>query len=148
MASLSAALAVMPRGAAAGELRFTQAVARWGCTQEDIPAMEILLTTEKWKEGEVLPTPYIRIEAAGIAKGKRIGVRLSPLRRDPAQRELARAELHFDGKSVTWLSGSLHVFQNGDAEMVRGDYRFCADDAKCFDGTFTAPWHRGPARCG
>ena len=127
---------------------FLHALAMPGCTQEDIPAVEILLTKSPWNGEPPVPTPHVRIEVAGVAAGARAEIPLSGIRRDPSQRVLARAGFHADDKSETWLSGTLQVYREGRTLPVQGSYTFCGEDRKCFQGSFNAPWRQRAARCG
>lgn len=128
---------------------FAHAIAGNGCTQEDIPGLEIFLTANDWKGEKPATAPYIRIEMTRLRTELAVDVELSPLKRDPAQRTLARAALHAaDKTSPTWLSGSMHVQQDVTTRFVRGSYSFCAEDRRCFSGSFIAPWRPGSARCG
>ncbi len=127
---------------------FSRAIAANGCTQEDIPGMEIFLSetgaTNRQPDGK----PYIRIEVARARAGNPVDVKLSALYPDPAQPTLARATLH-DGKGDwKWLSGSLKLRQTIPAGPVVGSYSFCAPDQRCFSGNFSATWRPGMARCG
>jgi len=124
------------------------ALAGSGCTQEDIPAVEIFLTTRWWDGKDSPPIPYVRIEAAGLTPGAPGALELSPLRRDPSRRTLARAELHRDGGGPAWLSGSLRLGGVTAGRPVEGTYTFCVEPGRCLEGRFSAPWRPGRARCG
>ena len=127
---------------------FSRAIAANGCTQEDIPGMEIFLsetgTTNQQPDGK----PYIRIEVARARAGIPIDVKLSALYPDAAQPTLARATLHEGKGDWKWLSGSLKLSQAIPAGPVMGSYSFCAPDQRCFSGSFSASWRPGMARCG
>lgn len=145
----SAALVALPAiGGCATSAVFPHSIAGYGCTQEDIPGIEIFLTGAEWRGQPPAPVPYIRIEVARPPAGAPIDIELSPLKRDPAKRTLARAALHTDKGPTTWLSGSLHLQQDPATRSVEGSYSFCAEDRTCFSGTFDAPWRAGAARCG
>lgn len=118
-----------------------------GCTREDIPALEIVLTATQWNGEAPIPDPHVRMELAGAPTNARTEVRLSAPRRDPAQRVLARAEI-VEGNRRAWLSGSLQVERGGPQGPIRGNYRFCEPDARCIEGSFNASWKPRPMRCG
>lgn len=124
------------------------AIAGSGCTQEDIPALEIILTVNAWNKADPPPRPYLRIEVAGIVLGAPSTLALSPLRRDPSQRIVARAELYgYEGGGV-WLSGTLRLGPVSPGHTVEGAYSFCQDSDRCAEGKFKALWRPGAARCG
>jgi hypothetical protein len=125
------------------------ATASRGCTQEDIPALVVILTEREWSASDSLPVPHIRIEVAGPARGSSGHIELSPLHRDPAQRTLARAEFRDKGGQAIWLSGFVEIrgAAEGDA-AVNGTYRFCTAENSCSTGSFSAPLRSGAARCG
>jgi hypothetical protein len=144
-----AALAFPAPGECADALApFPHALARNGCTQEDIPGLEVFLTTQAWGGDPPAPKPYIRIEVAQLREGTLFDSGLSPLKRDPAQPKLSRAALHADKASPSWLSGSLHLDQDPVTRSVRGSYSFCTVTQDCFSGEIFAPWRPGMARCG
>lgn len=144
-----AALVLISACAGAAEPAFEHSIARSGCTQEDISGVEIILSAEPWRDGSAAAaSSYIRIEVARPRLGQQIDAQLSPLKRDPAARVLARAALHAGKAPPTWLSGSLSFRQDADTRAVAGSYAFCADDRSCFSGSFAAPWRAGAARCG
>ncbi len=124
------------------------AVASAGCTQEDIPALEIVLTARSWNGEGSPPRPYVRIEVAGFPAGAEATIALSPLRRDPALRILARAELHGDDAPPIWLAGNLRIEAAGPGKPVKGRLSMCFSDASCATADFDTLWRPGPARCG
>lgn len=127
---------------------FPHGIVGFGCTQEDIPGIEIVLTTQPWKGDGNPPVPYLRIEAAGLATERPGEVTLSPLRRDPTQRSLARAEFHDKHDQSDWLSGSVRIDRLVPGQPVAGGYAVCLGDGSCATGDFRAAWRPGPARCG
>lgn len=149
-AAWGALVAVPAIGGCAGTASpaFAHSIAGNGCTQEDIPGLEIFLTSAEWRGEPPAPAPYIRIEVARPRAGAPIDIELSPLKRDPKQRTLARAALHRDKAPTVWLSGSLHLQQDPATRSVEGSYSFCTEDRTCFSGTIAAPWRPGAARCG
>jgi hypothetical protein len=145
------ALVALPAVASCADsspLTFAHSIAGNGCTQEDIPGVEIFLTADAWSGQAPAPVPYIRIEVARPHAGAPIDIEMSPLKRDLAKATLARAALHRDKSPTVWLTGILHFQQDSASRSVAGSYSFCADDRTCFSGSFAAPWRPGPTRCG
>lgn len=147
MAILFAQAPPGPPASARASLLLDVAVAQAGCTQEDLPAVEIFLAAAPW-EGESPSPPYVRIEAAGVTPNAPMSLKLSPLRRDPSVRALARAELHEKGEAPVWLTGSLWLNGVSRDRAVEGHYRFCDGRKRCFKGAFKAAWRGGSAGCG
>jgi hypothetical protein len=120
------------------------ATAGAGCTQEDLPAL--IVTLNGGRSGE------IRIEIAGMPHaftGER-RVQLSPLRRDSAKgtSELARAELRSEGRTATWLSGTVTLRSVKPGQGVRGFYRFKGPERRTYSGSFEARWSGSEGGCG
>jgi hypothetical protein len=136
-----------PRRPARASLLLDVAVAQAGCTQEDLPAVEIFLAAAPW-EGESPSPPYVRIEAAGLTPDAPTSLKLSPLRRDSSVRALARAELHEEREAPVWLTGRLWLNGASRDRAVEGHYRFCDGRKRCFKGAFKAAWRGGGAGCG
>jgi hypothetical protein len=129
--------------------RLPLASASRGCTQEDLPALVVVLTETVWSAEGSPPLPHVRIEISGVAPGSSERVELSPLRRDPTKRTLARALFRDVDGSSTWLSGFVEIHNADDpGSSVRGTYRFCIPRDSCTTGSLSAPLRRGIARCG
>lgn len=96
--------------AAGAAASFGHALATRGCTQEDFPAIEIVLTRLAWDGAGPIPKPYIRIEASGAPLDARRDMQLTPLRRDPADPLIVRAAVVGDDRLV-WLTGTLRLRQ-------------------------------------
>lgn len=124
------------------------AVARPGCTQEDLPAVEVILTLQAWSGTGRPVAPYLRFEVAGIPPGVDARLDFSPLERRSVGR-LARAEWQ-DGSAPrpAWLEGSLAYRQDVPSMSVEGSYRVCGDGGNCVEGSFIAPWRARVALCG
>ena len=126
----------------------TAALARPGCTQEDLAAVEILLTAAPWDAQRPLPMPAIRVEIAGLRSGVPVTLALSPLRREPGQRTFVRAALLEARQRAVWLTGSLSYEQDTRTLAISGRYDFCQQDGDCVQGSFVAPWIPRTAVCG
>lgn len=125
------------------------AVARPGCTQEDFPAVEIVLSPRDWS-GLGRPTPpYLRMEIAGVPPGDAARLDFVAPHRRGAGRTLARAEWH-DGSNPrpVWLGGTVVYRQHAQAMSVQGSYRVCGETGQCVEGSFEAPWRVRAAHCG
>jgi hypothetical protein len=129
-----------------GDLPYT--IARTGCTAEDIPGIEIVFTASLWNGSGIPPSPSIRIEAAGLTPGTPITIALSPLRRDPTQRVLARAVFQAKQAAPLWLSGTVRLDQVVPDQRVQGHYDVCLPGGGCASADFQAEWQPGQARCG
>lgn len=141
---LAIAFAVFAAGAVppAGEPR-AQAMA--GCSQEDLPAL-IIVVVPRGSAGIEL-----RFEIAGIPgtmSARRY--RLSPLRRRDGGRpvSLARGELRRDGRDGGWLSGEIVLHRLAPGREVAGSYRVSGTDGIIVAGRFNAAWQAGAAGCG
>ena len=146
---LAACAVVLSSTACASEpLPLPFVFARAGCTQEDIPGVEIFLTASAWNGEGSPPPPYVHIEAAGVRGRTYSAIPLTPGRRDPAQPLLARAQFRAGPGPSVRLTGTLGFDQKGPHMPIHGTYHFCVDGGRCFDGSFVADWRPGPAVCG
>ncbi|HEX5380220.1 MAG TPA: hypothetical protein VFW47_16705 [Phenylobacterium sp.] len=126
-------------------LDFPQAVAAAGCTQEDLPALTIRLTSRA-SRAEIV------IEIAGIPRafeGAR-ALTLSPLRRDLRRptRDLARGELSEPGRPSVWLTGAVTLRRVQPGHAAAGAYDLRTPDGRRIKGAFDAGWAPGAAACG
>jgi hypothetical protein len=154
MPAMRAALALLVVGsslsigyASQAAIAFDHALATRGCTQEDFPAIEIVLTRGAWDGTGAIPVPNIRIEVSGAPLDAQHDLQLTPLRRDPADPLIVRAALRA-GDRLTWLTGTVRLRQQGNGTPVHGEYRFRADDGNVYQGTFDAQWRQRQVRCG
>jgi hypothetical protein len=130
---------------------FPFAFAMRGCTQEDVPALEIYLTQASFN-GEGTPAPpYLRIEI-GSPPTETIGplsLQLMPLRRDQTKPgRIVRAELMEGGHKSTWLSGTLRLAEATPGAQVSGRYDFTSPDGATFSREFRAEYSKRPTVCG
>ena len=149
-------LTIMSTQAAAQDDRklgqnFPFAFAKRGCTQEDVPALEIYLTRDSFN-GEGTPSPpYLRIEIAS-PPSETIGplsLQLTPLRRDPEKKgRIARAELMEAGHKSTWLSGTIALDEATPGSRVSGCYDFTSPSGGIMSQNFTAEYSNRPSVCG
>jgi hypothetical protein len=131
---------------------FPQAAVRLGCTQEDTPAIEIYLTTERFAGRGAPSAPFIRLEIAGREFGALTGkaIALSPLRRevfDPAV-PLARAAYKTNAALSEWLRGTVTLQRAGAGRPVEGTYALSGRERRSWTGTFRAVWLPGGGTCG
>ena len=131
---------------------FPNAIVRRGCTQEDLPALEILLAATPATERAEPALPFIRIEIASTVS-EVVGPELltmMPLRREinDSRRRVARAELHETGRSPMWLAGSVHLRRVVLARMISGTYSLVAPNGVVYEGAFEATWIPGNVTCG
>jgi hypothetical protein len=130
---------------------FPHALARRGCTQEDAPALEVLLTRTPYDGKDEPPKPYLHIEIEWGDFSRLAGkeLELIPLSRhgvDP-KKLIVRAGLVADGAPV-WLSGTLCLKRVEIDKQVEGSYRFAAPDKSVWVGKFKSPWVAGRHTCG
>jgi hypothetical protein len=130
---------------------FQHAVARRGCTQEDAPALELILTRTLY-DGVGDPAPsYIRVEISS-PPGERIGAsrfELIQLRRDPSNaKRIVRAELVEASRPAVWMSGTVSLTEAVPGERVSGRYTLTAPGGQRFDSTFTAAYSAKAVTCG
>lgn len=130
---------------------FPNALARRGCTQEDGPALEVLLTGAPFDGKDEPPKPYLRIEIEwgdfSRLRGKQI--ELIPLSRHGAdpKKTVVRAELAAGGAPV-WLSGTVCLKLVDIGKRVEGEYQFAAPDKSVWAGKFKARWVAARHTCG
>lgn len=133
------------------EQGFPYAVARRGCTQEDAPALELILTKAPF-DGVGDPAPsYIRVEISS-SPGERIGsstFELIQARRDPNRTaRIVRAELVEAARAPVWMSGTVVLTEAVPGERVSGRYAFTAPGRPRFDSSFTATYSAKAVTCG
>jgi hypothetical protein len=132
--------------------KFVSAVAMRGCTQEDIPALELYLTSEAYSGAGLPATPYLRIEVAWDEWGKHEGrnLELIPLSRQGGhhRRPVVRAELDLAQAGPVWLAGRLHLEKVDIDRRVEGSYVFSAPDGRILTGSFRASWISRRVVCG
>lgn len=128
------------------------ALARRGCTQEDVPALELFLTHDAYDGKGEPPKPYLHMELAWGDFTKLVGrdLDLIPLSRQGVDRSkpLVRAEAAPAQGASVWLSGRLRLSRVVVDQRVEGSYRFIAPDQTVWVGKFTASWVAGPHTCG
>jgi hypothetical protein len=131
---------------------FPHGLARRGCTQEDIPALEVYLTRESFDGKHEPRKPYLHIEMAWGEFSKLVGrdLDLIPLKREESHRALplVRAELAGAQGSPVWLSGQLRLTRVEVDKAVEGSYRFVAPDKTTVKGEFKARWGGTGRPCG
>jgi hypothetical protein len=126
-------------------------VARPGCTQEDLAAVEVILTQQPWEGTGRPPSPSLRIEVAGTRPGERARIEVATRRPEAGEHVFARAAWVPDDRRVraTWLTGTLQFEQDLPPGLgVTASYRLCADTGECFDGSLSMPWRARRAPCG
>ena len=129
---------------------FRYAVARRGCTQEDAPAIEIVLSTQTYSGVGEPPAPHIRVEiASSPPEGLRdVTLNLLALRRRPGEiGRIARAELVDKGRDHFWLTGSVHIASLVPDQSVSGSYNFVWESGE-LKGDFQARIVKHQAVCG
>jgi len=131
---------------------FPNALARRGCTQEDMPAIELFLTRESFDGNAEPRKPYLHVEVAWGDFTRLTGrdLELVPLKREEKHRSLplVRAELAGEQGSPVWLSGQLRLTHVEVDKRVEGSYRFLAPDKSVLKGEFKARWVGTQQRCG
>jgi hypothetical protein len=133
------------------EQGFSNAFAMRGCTQEDVPAMEIYLTQSPYTGVGRPSLPYIRIEISSSPEERiaSVTLHLIQLRRDPTNRSrIARAELVEFGHASTWLSGTVELSDATPGEKVVGRYNVMAPDGGRYKSDFVTEYSRRAAVCG
>jgi hypothetical protein len=146
---LSVLLVAAMFGADAGT-QFAHAVAMRGCTQEDIPALEVYLTPSAYDGRQQPPKPHIRIEIERAEWDQLVGkdLELAPLSRQGLQRQvLARAELNAEEGPPIWLQGKVRLQTVKLDELVEGSYEFHGPKGE-WKGSFRARWLRRTPACG
>jgi hypothetical protein len=127
------------------------AVARRGCTQEDLPALEIFLTRERWDGAAPEPrAPYLRLEVAWGA-WSRVGDRplaLLPLRRRAEDTLVVRGAWHVTPATPSWLTGTVRLRQVDVGRRVVGEYDVREPTGARRAGRFTARWVEAHSGCG
>ena len=147
--ALGLAVALQPRDSAA----VRHAIARRGCTQEDLPALEIVLSRERYDgtaETEP-PTPYLRLEVAWGAWAHAGGrpLALVPLNRNVMKdAPVARGAWHVDPTIPTWLTGTVRLQQVDVGRRVVGAYDTRGPDGVRRAGRFSASWVETRGGCG
>ena len=147
--ALGLAVALQPRDSA--EVR--HAVARRGCTQEDLPALEIVLSRERYDGAAEMepPVPYLRLEVAWGAWARAGGrpLTLVPLNRNVVKdAPVARGAWVADPTTPTWLTGTVRLQQVDVGRRVVGAYDVRAPDGARRAGRFTAEWVTQHGGCG
>ena len=132
--------------------RFPYALATRGCTQEDAPALEIILTEKRFNgRGEPAP-PYLRLELAWDTPGKLANKRfnLIPLTRTRAEfgAAIVRAEYHQARTGAVFLQGTLQLGRVAPGAGVDGSYRATLPDGRVLEGKFSAVWRESSSVCG
>jgi len=132
--------------------RFPYALATRGCTQEDAPALEIILT-EKRFTGRGEPTsPYLRLELAWDTPDKLANKRFNLMPLSPTRRELGaaivRAEYHQARNRAVFLQGTLQLGRVAPGAGIDGSYRATLPDGSVLNDKFSAVWHDSSSVCG
>jgi hypothetical protein len=157
---MSLALAILTLGLGLGAaarrdtIELRHAAARRGCTQEDFPALELLLSEDRYDDATQEPAvPYVRVEVTWNAWHRIDGqpLALVALSHRPADRTepFARAEWHgARGAPTLWLRGTIRLRRVEIGRRVVGVYSFQGPAGKRISGRFTAPWVTDRGGCG
>jgi hypothetical protein len=150
-ARVCAAVLLLSNVAAAATGDFQKAFARRGCTQEDAPAVEIVLTDIGLTGSSDPSAPFLRIEIAWSNSAALVPslLRLSPLRRPSGEAgRLARAELSEAGAEPVWLEGEVRIETVIAGKRLTGRIDVTAPDGRRLQQSFAADWIDGQAVCG
>ena len=128
------------------------AVARRGCTQEDLPAVEIFLSHARWDGSAATepPAPYLRLEVAWGAWSRAGGrpLALIPLRRHAEDSLVVRGAWHVTTTTPVWLQGTVTLREVSVGHRVVGEYDVREPGGTRRVGRFTAAWVDARGGCG
>jgi hypothetical protein len=129
------------------------ATARRGCTEEDLPAVLIFLSSEHPRSDSFPPKPFIKIEIATTnlfsLKGQELA--LIPLNRNegPQGKRVVRAQWQStESAKPIWLYGNMHIEDVDAAQRIRATYKFRGPSDEQLEGRFDAQWQSVASVCG
>ena len=140
-----------PPSDAGAEQEFQYPVARRGCTQEDAPALELVLTAKPFSGlGDPAP-PYLHFEISSTPRETiRAGTyALMPLRRDESKPiRIVRGALVQSNHDSDWLTGSITLDEVIPGQEVSGRYDVATNSGKHFSNKFLAVYVQRINVCG